>query len=315
MKVKNDHGAPESFVRFCEADEYSKGGADYSVTELIEEPRIVQLKRRYPELDIRDPYEDPWLFIGQMFHKLMEMNSPEDEISERRFFNRCTPESESEHKIISGAIDVIKIRKTEDAAFVTLGDYKVTSAFSLKDIEKPPVKWEQQLNLYAYLFEEYASSSGVSMYPNLVIDLEIYAFLRDWRITVSEKVDSYPRRPGVTVPIPLWPYDERKAYMDERLTLQVESEKLEDDDLPECSDEAVWPSGTRYRISSLRNGVMKYYKAKRDADKYYNSLDFVEQLDISVDKVCETHRRCKSYCDFSRTCNQWKKWREENNHE
>jgi hypothetical protein len=39
MKITNKHGLPESFVAFAEADKYSAGTADISVTGLIDSPR------------------------------------------------------------------------------------------------------------------------------------------------------------------------------------------------------------------------------------------------------------------------------------
>lgn len=61
----------------------------------------------------------------------------------------------------------------------------MTGAYSLKDT----LKWEQQLNIYAWLLEKEK--------PHFkVIGLEIYAFIRDWSMATSERSQDYPRRLG-----------------------------------------------------------------------------------------------------------------------
>lgn len=104
MKLENKHNAPKAFMNFCADDKYSRGDSDYSVTDLLEEPRIVALKKMYPDIGVEDPYENPWKYIGTMFHSILEEYSPDDELSEERIF------SEVDGVKISGAMDVqIKI--------------------------------------------------------------------------------------------------------------------------------------------------------------------------------------------------------------
>tara|TARA_R110000822_G_scaffold107320_2_gene235846 strand:+ start:1545 stop:2435 length:891 start_codon:yes stop_codon:yes gene_type:complete len=290
MNIENKHGAPESFMRFCADDDYDSGDCDFSATELLEDPKIATLKSRHPDFSINDPYDNPWVHIGQMFHKFMELNAPEEEVSEQRLF------SEIDGKTISGAMDVQIIHKGR----MVIGDYKVTSVFSMRDT----AKWEQQLNIYAWLVEKETDS--------VVEKLEIYAFLRDWRISSQERMpDSYPARPGVTVDIPLWSFAKREEFIRERVRLHSTARALPDEDLPDCSRDAVWPSGTAWQLLREDLGTKKFYQTKRAATAAYDDMVPSVQLETYISKTHETLRRCKSYCEFSDTCDQWDNWRSE----
>tara|TARA_R110000868_G_scaffold262734_4_gene521439 strand:+ start:324 stop:1214 length:891 start_codon:yes stop_codon:yes gene_type:complete len=290
MNIENKHGAPESFMRFCADDDYDSGDCDFSATELLEDPKIATLKSRHPDFSINDPYDNPWVHIGQMFHKFMELNAPEEEVSEQRLF------SEIDGKTISGAMDVQIIHKGR----MVIGDYKVTSVFSMRDT----AKWEQQLNIYAWLVEKETDS--------VVEKLEIYAFLRDWRISSQERMpDSYPARPGVTVDIPLWSFAKREEFIRERVRLHSIARALPDEDLPDCSRDAVWPSGTAWQLLREDLGTKKFYQTKRAATAAYDDMVPSVQLETYISKTHETLRRCKSYCEFSDTCDQWDNWRSE----
>tara|TARA_B110000211_G_C14091299_1_gene559302 strand:+ start:369 stop:1259 length:891 start_codon:yes stop_codon:yes gene_type:complete len=290
MNIENKHGAPESFMRFCADDDYDSGDCDFSATELLEDPKIATLKSRHPDFSINDPYDNPWVHIGQMFHKFMELNAPEEEVSEQRLF------SEIDGKTISGAMDVQIIHKGR----MVIGDYKITSVFSMRDT----AKWEQQLNIYAWLVEKETDS--------VVEKLEIYAFLRDWRISSQERMpDSYPARPGVTVDIPLWSFAKREEFIRERVRLHSIARALPDEDLPDCSRDAVWPSGTAWQLLREDLGTKKFYQTKRAATAAYDDMVPSVQLETYISKTHETLRRCKSYCEFSDTCDQWDNWRSE----
>ena len=285
-KIANKHGAPQAFINFCKNDDYSRGDADFSVTQLIEEPRIVAFNERYPELIVIDPYESPWLFIGQMLHGVLEDHSPDNEISEERI--HLTVDGVK----LSGAMDV-----QFDEVKVQIRDYKLTSVYSLNDT----TKWEQQLNLYAFLVEE--------KYPDKeVTDLMIHAFLRDWRIGQSEVIKGYPKTSAVNVSLPLWDAHKREAYVREKIAIHSACVPLSDDDLPECSHEARWPSGTLWElITEDENGdeLITTYKTKTQATAAMGKLDPIDELTASIRKTFALYRRCKSYCNFNSVCNQY----------
>ena len=287
--IINNHNAPASFLKFCGDDQYSKGDADYSVTELIDEPRIVALSKRYPEMIINDPMENPWMYISSIFHELMESNSPDDEVAEQRLF------AEVDGTVISGAMDVQK--NSDDG--VIIGDYKMTSVMSIKDTSK----WEEQLNLSAYLVETCTDKK--------VVGLQIYAFLRDWKITMSERVRDYPATPGMTIDIKLWDREEREDFAKYRVFLHKKCEEMSDDDLPACSHTGRWPTGTLYSVTNLDDKKISTFDRKRDAEKFVSGLDIDTQFNSFIGTTHKDYRRCKSYCHFNETCNIYKEFMNE----
>jgi len=285
--IKNSHDAPASFVSFCSNDEYSKGNSQYSATARIAEPRIVEFTKRYPELIIDDPYENPWKFISTIFHQLMADHSPLEETAEERLY------TDIDGVRISGAMDV----QTGSENAVTIGDYKMTTVFGIKDTRK----FEEQLNIYAYLVEKETSKR--------VENLKIYAFLRDWKISMAEKMKTYPKRPGVTIDINLWSYEEREYFIREKIALHEQSKDLDDDDLIPCTHEGRWPTGSLYSVTRLDNDTTEYFRLKGDSEKYISSLSEEEQFSAFLDKTFEDYRRCKSYCFFNNICNVYKEFK------
>jgi hypothetical protein len=288
LNITNKHNAPQAFINFCADDQYSRGDADYSVTDLLEEPRIVQLKRRHPDFAEHDPYENPWAYIGTMVHSALEQYAPEDQISEERIF------TEIDGVRISGAVDV---QTPVGDNLIDVGDYKTTTVYSLSDT----AKWEQQLNVYAFLIERETQRK--------VRDLLIYAFLRDWKISMSEKTRNYPTTPGVTIKMTPWSQEDREEFVMERIEIHRACENLEDDDLPPCSHDNRWPSGSMYVAHDMSSGDSKYFKTKRDAVAYAEKSS--SDWNMIVDKTFETYRRCKSYCEFANECNVWNEWKGE----
>ena len=47
MKLTNNYNLPETIVNVLKRPTYSKGKANISATELLNSPRVVQLKRRH----------------------------------------------------------------------------------------------------------------------------------------------------------------------------------------------------------------------------------------------------------------------------
>jgi len=301
-RIVNGHNAPHAFIEFCEDDHYDAGRSDYSATTLINEPKIVRLEKDYPELVVDDPFENPFKFLSSNWHEMLSAYQKGPTINEERIFTEIVrPIPETRPVVISGAMDVQTITDSTSPDYkkdVVIGDYKMTSVYALKDV----TKFEQQLNIYAYLTEKEKPSYRVT-------GLEIYAFLRDWKISMSEKLRDYPATPGITIELELWTYEERERFIEDRIELHENAKR----ELPDCSEEGRWPAGKLYRVFSLNDSHRsKTFSLKRDANKFIASLDPVDALMTEVQTTHETYRRCKSYCYFSSICDQWKESQENN---
>lgn len=208
MKVTNQFGAPEQFVRALENDGYSKGDADFSATGLLRPPQMAHLEKEHEDKLSTDVSDMLFALLGTGVHSLLEGCAPEGSLVEERWF------AEMNGYTVSGAIDLYS-----DGHVM---DYKVTGTYSTQ-VGKP--EWEQQLNIYAWLLRQ-------NDMP--VESLTICAICRDWSQTKVERQRNYPESPIVTINIPVWLPDVAERFVSERIEMHTSSK------IPPCTDKERW---------------------------------------------------------------------------
>jgi hypothetical protein len=295
MRITNLHNLPESIISALHRPTYSKGDAHISCTELLNSPRIVQLKRKHWEDIEQDASEMVWQLFGSAIHQILEHGKGDNHIIEERLF------AEFSGWVLSGAIDLQTV--TPDG--IEISDYKTTSAWAVMN-EKSD--WTHQLNVYAHLVEK------VKKIP--VTKLSIVAIIRDWSAREAQK-EGYPQAPIVTIPIKLWSPEEREQFIQSRLT-DHSSAMFEADTegaLPECSPEEMWEKSTTWaikkeggvRAKSVHSSVEEANAALAEAEK---SAKKNEKFAIEIRPGERT--RCKSYCQVSKFCSQFQTYLKEN---
>jgi len=216
MKYTNKHDVPIEVIRAVQNDPYTKGdGVVLSVTQLIKSPRIVALQARHDE-DISVDYRDEvFKLLGKAVHTVLENANAKDEniVQEKRLF------AEINGWKISGQTDTLSLEEK------LLTDYKCTSVYALTS-DKP--EWEQQLNLYAWLWRKHGFE---------IERLRIMTILRDWRRSEADRKFDYPQTPVVSIDIPLWGFVRQTAFVEERVALH---QAALEGDLPDCTDEDRW---------------------------------------------------------------------------
>ena len=115
MKLTNKFNLPQTFVNVIKRPQYTKGDSQISATEIINSPRIVQLKAKHWDDIEQDASEMVWSLFGSAVHGILEHGKDDHHIVEERLF--C----EFEGWKISGAIDLQEVE--EDGIIVS--DYKV----------------------------------------------------------------------------------------------------------------------------------------------------------------------------------------------
>lgn len=269
--LTNVHGLPEALVKAVQNDPYSNGGADISVTALIDAPQRRALLRTHGSEVTTDVSERIWALLGQAVHHILE-RAGTDTLVEQRLF------AEVEGWTLSGQFDRLHL------ASQTLSDYKVTTTFKAKG----DPSWTRQLNILRWL----AHANGLR-----AEQLEIVAIFRDWRATEAERNPEYPQAPVQVIPVDVWPLEQTLAYIRERVRLHQQTRTAVDPAaFPPCTDDERWYSGDSWAI--VKPGGKRALRVLTE-----------QPTDIPDGYVVEhrpgRYRRCESYCEVAPFCPQW----------
>jgi len=285
VKLTNKYSLPATILNVIARPTYTKGKANFSVTELLTSPRIVQLKRKHWNELEEDAADMVWSLFGSAIHGVLEHGKGDNHIVEERIHL----EIDGTH--ISGAIDLQEVE--EDG--IILSDYKTTSAWVVQNNKQD---WHDQLNIYAYLVEK-AKNKPVKK-------LQIVAIVRDWARRDAEK-EGYPQAPIVVIDIPLWPMEQREQFIKTRINQHKSAVlDMEIDELTECTPADTWEKETTYAVKK-EGGVRarSVHKTREEAEAVLTKGYFLE--------VREGERtRCQSFCQVAPFCEQWKTYKEKN---
>lgn len=282
MKVTNKHNVPETLVALATRDYYSKGKADYSVTEIISPPRIQRLRRQYNEQMEQDVSDMLWQLLGSALHVVAERGVADGHITEERLI------TEIDGVKLSGAIDIQKVES--DGIIIT--DYKFTSAWALRQ-DKP--EWEAQQNIYAWLVEKVKGQK--------VKGVQICALIRDWSRREASVKPDYPQAPIQVLELPLWPLATTEAYIKERIEAHRMSKVQADwgDELPPCTDDDRWVRETKYAVKREgRKTAIRVLDTQHEADE----LATKENGYVEVRKG-EAIRCTGNFCGVAEWCSQY----------
>ena len=296
MKFTNKFNLPQTFVNVIHRPTYSKGKAHISATEIINSPRIVQLKKKHWDDIEQDASEMVWSLFGSAVHNILEHGKDKNHIVEERL------NIEFEGWKISGAID---LQELEPNGTMTVSDYKVTGAWAVMN-EKDD--WHRQLNIYGWLVEK------VKKVP--VGKLQIIAIIRDWSARDAASKEGYPQSPVATIDIPLWSFEEREAFITKRIydhgTALFEMET--DGEMPDCTPEEMWEKKTSYALKKDGNVRAKsVHETLEDAETALaKSEETAKKNEKFVIEVRQGERtRCRSYCQVSPFCTQYQNYLKE----
>jgi hypothetical protein len=288
MKLTNNHGMPETILNVIARPQYSKGKANMSVTELLNSPRIVQLKRKHWDDLTEDAADMVWSIFGTAIHNILEHGKGDTHIVEERIH------IELDGMRISGAIDLQEMTP----AGIVVSDYKTTSAWAVMNEKQD---WHNQLNSYAFLVE------AAKNLP--VTKLQIVAIVRDWSRRDAATREGYPKAPIVVIDIPLWPFEERLAYVRSRISLHGDAlfEMETDGEMPECTAEETWEKPTVYALK--KDGNVRAKSVHETSEAAETALAAATEKAKKGEKflieVREGGRtRCESFCQVAPYCQQ-----------
>jgi hypothetical protein len=288
MKLTNNHALPETIINVIRRPEYNKGRANMSVTELLNSPRIVQLKRKHWDDLTEDAADMVWSIFGTAIHGVLEHGKGDTHIVEERIH------VELDGMRISGAIDLQEVEPDG----IVVSDYKTTSAWAVMNEKQD---WHNQLNSYAYLVEK------AKKIP--VKKLQIVAIVRDWNRRDAANREGYPKAPIVVIEIPLWSFEEREAYVRQRVSLHGDAffEMETGGEMPECTSDEMWEKQTLYALKKDGNIRAKSVHDTRESaeQSLAAATEKAKKGEKFLIEVREGGRtRCESFCQVAPYCQQ-----------
>lgn len=289
-KITNKYNLPQTLVNLAMRDNYSRGNANISVTELINSPRIRILKQKHHNDIVTDVSELIWPIIGRALHHVVEQGADENNIAEQRLF------TEVKGWRLSGGIDLqILGSGAEGERVVGISDYKMTSAWAVMN-EK--ADWERQLNCYAYLVEVVHGWS--------VNSLTINAVVRDWSRHEAARKEGYPQVPIVVLPQTLWSFAERERYVRERMKIHQDAEGAFDwgEPIPDCTDEERWFKPGKLAV--MKDGRVRALRVF-DVTERDEAEAYAEENKARVEERPGENKRCENHCNVSQWCEQYRR--------
>ena len=273
MKFENKFNLPEEFTAIIDAHtrRYDKGKSDYSVTQLIDSPRVVNLREKNKKKIVADYSDMIAATTGSSFHHILEESNETIKhfIVEKRFFQSVNG------IIISGAADIYN-KKTK-----IIGDYKTCSVWQhgkLKD------EWIQQLNILAWL----ANKEGYK-----VKGLKIFKIFKDWKKSMSERSENYPKCQLEVSDVELWDLEDTEDFIKQRIKLHEDVRKGKE---YLCTEEDTWYSGDSWAVKKKggKKAIRVLHVEPKEVEEGYE-IEFRKGV----------HKRCEDYCSVSLFCDQY----------
>jgi hypothetical protein len=276
MNLTNRNNFPEALVRAIANDKYSKGDSDFSVTELLQPPRIRALKIKHSHEIVEDVEDRLWSLYGQIVHSILE-RANEVDLVEKRFTGNF-----GDHTV-SGQIDSLVLKDG------ILSDWKFSTAWAFKVNQDPKPEWTAQLNMQCELLRQ----NGIE-----VKKLQIVGLIRDWQIRDAKNNPDYPQAQVVTQNIEMWPSAKTQSFIAMRIALHKAAEK----ELPECSSEETWSKPDVYAVMKNTRAINGGLQFSEAAAKELQAKNPGTRIEFRKGEAV----RCSMYCPVSEFCTTFK---------
>ena len=294
--LTNRMNIPQQIVSAIMRDPYSRGDADISVTQLIQPPRIIELRRRHEKEIEEDASDRVWALLGQTCHKILERSDDTGAFHEERI------SVEIEGWRVSGASDcyVTKQFNFEKGEYEeiapTIRDYKLVKTMTA---DFPHPEWEEQTNLLAYLWRDKG-------FP--VARLEIVTIYRDWSKVLYQR-GNYP--PAVqTHKQRLWDPEKQELFLRQRVILHKKASELPENLLPLCTPEDQWRKPPKWAVMHPKKvKAVRLLNSNQEAEKYIAD-NFKNDKTHYIQHRPSTPLRCQMFCDVAPFCDQYRSEKE-----
>jgi hypothetical protein len=234
--------------------------------------------------------------LGQSVHHILERSKLKVDLAERRLFYK--DDKITNGWTLSGQFDLLS-RQGD------LTDFKVTSAWAALDaLTNGKDEWENQLNVLDFLCRKNQKTLTRYKKEVKVKSLNIMAILRDWSKLKVMQSDNYPRKQVVMIPIRRWSEEEQENYVQARIKLHQDAEKL--DQLPLCTAKERWRKEDSYALMlDNRKTAKRVLPTREEMDKYMKENKYVEGQGCRVVFRAGEDVRCQHYCSVNQFCSHF----------
>ena len=316
MRITNQYGFPLALSVWAVNDSYDyvEDPKYFSVTNLLKPVRQIVLQRRIdPETlstdvddflaramgsSIHDSIEKAWVYNYKDCLKRLGM---QDSVIERFKIN---PKKDS---LKEGDIPVYLEQRTVK----NCGEYKIGGKFDfVADGLLHDNKSTTTMKLLKGSSDKDYQLQG-SLYRWLNPDIIKQDFIRinfvftDWSKLSAMKDPNYPQHRAAYKDIPLLSLDDTQQWLTNKLNLIEKYMGTPEEQLPECSDEELWRTPTKYKYfaNPASTRATKNFDNHNDARKY---MMIEKQGKGCIRVVPGEPRRCH-YCSAASICSQYKK--------
>lgn len=258
-------------------DNYSKEGADFSVTEILKPPQLTYLNQLH-DSKAMPIYKGYMSLLGTALHAYLETLAPEEAIIEKRFYHEFIIDGEK-YKL-GGKPDFIHDN--------VLNDYKFILTNGRPKENKPKPDHVNQAYVNAWL----AIMNGVN-----VDQAYVEYWFRDWNPSIAETQKSYPQTPNIQLLVNESPFNLEviERFIIERLTLHVRAKKGIN---TPCTDEERWKRPDTWALKKPKNKRAR--KLCKSSEEALREVKQGEEIDFRRGGCI----RCESWCEFSHVCPQ-----------
>jgi len=277
MKLTNQLNLPNVFMDLCADDDYDKGEADFSTTELISPPYQRQLQRIHAD-DVTDDISSRfWSISGNAKHYILEKiakRNPDRYIAEKRFY------IEVDGWKVGGKLDLYDIDTRH------LWDYKETSVWKYKKGDFSD--WATQASINRYIL----SQNGI--HPAHTSNI---AMMRDWKKREAKHSRDYPEAPMIPVRLYTMSDEDTLRYIQQRVRLHALAREGKITQV--CSPGERWARGECWAVKKKgRKTAVLLHNSEDEAKMHLARLDSQH----SIEHRPPVYPRCEEYCNVAQFC-------------
>ena len=280
MKVTNKFNLPEAFIRVVSEDNYTKGEADITASEIGLPPRIFALKRQHEhELEV-DASELVKIMMGKAIHQVLE-DANKDALVEERIYTRVLDWN------VGGKFDRVSVF---DAV---LTDWKTSTVDAFRAKWREGFReWTIQLNIYVYLLRK----NGYQVEKARVI-----LFLLDHSPSKARREEEYPQLAVQVLDFEIWPEEVTERFLNAQVQL-FQSALMR---LPLCSDEDRWMRGGQTAVKKEgRVRAVKLFASPAEAEEWLKRQS--DAANLYLETRPKEFIRCLDFCPVRKFCKQWR---------